>query len=193
MNTITKTGYWSWPALLLATTLAAQDVLPDLHVPNSAGRMVDLTAVQLIKAEPDGLRVSHSTGMTKVPYEFLPADLKLKYGFDPSEAHQYRETVTVRATLAAAVAETPSPESVQPITPTPSAPVAGYCTPKISSVRSRFTLSRSTYNTPSCRPGASGFPPARPAPIVLLVKDNSQVAVGNAEGFSATTAKSGGR
>lgn len=42
------------------------------------------------KVDPDGLRILHSDGAAKIPYEELPADLQKKYAFDPAKAAAFR-------------------------------------------------------------------------------------------------------
>jgi hypothetical protein len=89
--------------VLLAPFARAQSNLPDLRVQNSGGTVVNLHEVRLLRVEPDGLRVAHSAGMAKVPYELLPAELRAKYRFNATTAQEHR-TNTAAATAAAAAA-----------------------------------------------------------------------------------------
>jgi hypothetical protein len=99
--------------LLLATGLAANDPLPDLRV-STPGGIMTIRQVKLMRVEPDGLRVMHASGMAKVPYEMLPADLQAKYGFNDQAAQEQR---------AAAVAPPPAPVAAAPA-PAGTAPAA---------------------------------------------------------------------
>jgi hypothetical protein len=77
--------------LLFAARALAGDVLPLLKTVNAAGTLIELRDVHIVKVEADGVRVMHSSGTAKVPFERLPEDLQLKYGFDPAKAYQSRE------------------------------------------------------------------------------------------------------
>jgi len=44
-----------------------------------------------IRAEPDGILIYHSSGLTRIPSERAPKDLLAKLNFDVSEAKSYRE------------------------------------------------------------------------------------------------------
>lgn len=79
------------PLLLLAARVWAGDNLPILKTVNAAGTLIELRDVKIVKVEADGVRVMHSSGTAKVPFERLPDDLQAKYGIDPSKAYQYRE------------------------------------------------------------------------------------------------------
>lgn len=46
---------------------------------------------EVVKVEPDGLRILHSAGAAKIPYEQLPATLLKQYSFDPAKAKEFRE------------------------------------------------------------------------------------------------------
>lgn len=48
---------------------------------------------QVMKVEPDGLRIMHSSGMAKILHEELPKEIKEKYSFDAEKAEQYRLSV----------------------------------------------------------------------------------------------------
>jgi hypothetical protein len=89
------------PLLMLAAPAWAGDVLPVLKTVNAAGTLIELRDVKIVKVEADGVRVMHSSGTAKVPFERLPDDLQLKYGFDPSKAYQYREAAQASASAGA--------------------------------------------------------------------------------------------
>lgn len=48
------------------------------------------TAAEVTKLEPDGLVITHSSGIARIPYEKLPEDLQKTFRFDPAQAHAYR-------------------------------------------------------------------------------------------------------
>lgn len=106
------------PLMLLAMNANAGDVLPNLRVPNAGGTMMELREVRVMRVEPDGLRVMHSMGMAKVPYEALPEDLRLKYGINSSDAQKHREEAQ------APVATTTPAKPKTPATGRAAAPVA---------------------------------------------------------------------
>jgi hypothetical protein len=96
------------PLLLALTMLAApamaNEVIPVLKTANAAGTLLELRDVRVMKVEPDGLRVMHSTGTAKVPFERLPDDLLAKYGITADGAKQHRtegQPATGTATAAA--------------------------------------------------------------------------------------------
>jgi hypothetical protein len=108
-------------ALLLATGLVASDALPDLRVSTPGGTM-HIREVKLMRVEPDGLRVMHSTGMAKVPYEMLPADLQAKYGFNDVAVKEHRAAAAAPqqpAVVAAAPTAVPAPAAPQYARPAP--------------------------------------------------------------------------
>lgn len=76
---------------LVAVVSAAVDALPDLTIPTSSGGELRITGVTLVKAEPDGLKVMHSGGMAKVPFEFVPPELHAIYGLSAERAKAHRE------------------------------------------------------------------------------------------------------
>lgn len=45
----------------------------------------------VLKVEPDGLKIEHADGITKIPMEQLPPELAAKYKFDPAAAKAHRE------------------------------------------------------------------------------------------------------
>lgn len=105
------------PILMLATHAWAADVLPVLRTSNAAGTPLELRDVRIVRVEPDGVRVMHSTGTAKVPYERLPEELQIKYGFDPTKANQHREQTKAQAeTAALAQASVSAPSGVVPAT-----------------------------------------------------------------------------
>lgn len=76
-------------SLLLAftATLIAEDII---LVNGSVLKNAKITRV-----EPDGLRVMHADGISKVPHESLPAELKAKYNFDGSKADSFRKQTEI--------------------------------------------------------------------------------------------------
>jgi hypothetical protein len=158
--------------LLLATRLTAQVSLPDLRVQNAGGTVVEIHDVKLLHVDPDGIRVLHSAGSAKIPYELLPDDLQSKYGFNADKAQQHRDEVTAArqtaaaAAVAAAAASAPQPQAqlsstsvtfpvvASTSTAASAAPTRrtslGYSLPAIGSTYSS-SRSRSRYNySPSC-------------------------------------------
>src|SRR5690242_11219291 len=79
--------------LFLATRLAAQVELPDLRAQNAGGTVVEIHDVKLLHVDPDGIRVLHSAGSAKIPYELLPDDLQARFGFNAVKAQLHREVV----------------------------------------------------------------------------------------------------
>lgn len=50
-----------------------------------------LKNARISRVDPDGLRVVHDEGMTKIPMENLPPALKEKYSFDTGKADMFRD------------------------------------------------------------------------------------------------------
>jgi len=75
--------------LLCLFTVAAnaQDKPADITLLN--GKI--LKNARVSRVDPDGLRIVHDDGLTKVPMEDLPPALKEKYSFDSQKADQFRE------------------------------------------------------------------------------------------------------
>ena len=48
------------------------------------------TAAEVINVEPDGLVITHSSGISRIPYEKLPQDLQKTFQFDPAQAQAHR-------------------------------------------------------------------------------------------------------
>jgi hypothetical protein len=65
----------------------------------------------VLKVEPDGLKIEHSDGITKIPMEKLPPDLAAKYQFDPAKAKAFREKKAADAKAADAKAA----EAMKPV------------------------------------------------------------------------------
>jgi hypothetical protein len=83
--------------VLLALLLGAssllqgeQAVIPELRIPDGFVGDRVLKNVRIMKMEPDGLRLSHDAGISKIPYEALPESLREKFKFDPIAASAYR-------------------------------------------------------------------------------------------------------
>jgi hypothetical protein len=91
--------------LVLASSALANDLIPVLKTTNAAGTLLELRDVRVMKVEPDGLRVMHSSGTAKVPYERLPDELLAKYGIDSSKAREHRAEVQARTAAAPAAAQ----------------------------------------------------------------------------------------
>ena len=81
------------PIALLAATLtlaAAQDPPAKLFtLTTTAGRTY--SGATITKVEPDGLRVTHESGTAKIPFEKLPEELRIKYGYDPAKAAEFKK------------------------------------------------------------------------------------------------------
>jgi len=56
---------------------------------------------EIVKVEPDALRIIHADGAARIPYEKLPASLQKQY-FDPAKVEAYRQQVA-EAQQAAAI------------------------------------------------------------------------------------------
>lgn len=80
--------------LVLDVTKAKQ-VGDILQFENAVYPMV-LKGYSIMKREPDGLRIAHASGISKVPYELLPAALTKDEPFDPAVALRYREEQRAR-------------------------------------------------------------------------------------------------
>jgi hypothetical protein len=139
--------------VLFASGVMAQDKLPDLRIQNSGGTVMNIQDVKLLRVEPDGLRVLHAAGTAKVPYELLPEELHVKYGFTAAKAQEHR------AVAAAAPA--------QPATPSPARAPASYAAAASAGRRTSTTTSPSytspsvtrrvpTTTAPSCSTGTCG-------------------------------------
>lgn len=107
--------------MLLAVNASAADVIPSLRAPNAGGTMMELREVRVLKVEPDGIRVMHSMGMAKIPYESLPEELRAKYGISSSSAQKHREETQAAATEAAPLKDSPAKVSATPAAATASA------------------------------------------------------------------------
>jgi CubicO group peptidase (beta-lactamase class C family) len=49
------------------------------------------SGAEVVKVEPDGLVISHSSGIARIHYEKLPPDLQKVFQFDPAEAKAHRD------------------------------------------------------------------------------------------------------
>jgi hypothetical protein len=79
---------FSLPALLPAQEGASADVIT---FPKPGGT-ITLRNCVITKIEPDGVRVTHSAGTAKVPYEHLPEAWKTAIPYDATAAQAYRLT-----------------------------------------------------------------------------------------------------
>lgn len=83
-----------WPVLLpcfwILPAAAAEKPLPFFNdLPLKDGRKLE--KVQVLKVEPDGLRVEHTHGVGKVPMEVLPADVLKRFNLNEADAANWRE------------------------------------------------------------------------------------------------------
>lgn len=79
-------------AILVVSLAQAGDKLPDLTIPKPGG-FTTITGVEVLKVEPDGLRVLHSSGTAKVPFTSLSKELQVKYGYDSEKAKEFSKAV----------------------------------------------------------------------------------------------------
>jgi hypothetical protein len=49
-----------------------------------------MPAAEVTRVEPDGLVITHSSGIARIPYEKLPHDLQKTFQFDPAQAQAHR-------------------------------------------------------------------------------------------------------
>lgn len=74
--------------LLSLTNFAfAVDTYPSLST--KKGREYKIVTVTAV--EPDGLRIRHESGTTKIPFEELTVEIQKKYAYDPSAADAHRK------------------------------------------------------------------------------------------------------
>lgn len=73
--------------------LQAPVVLDGKVIPEMSG----YTSVTIRNVEPDGLRVMHDTGISKIPIENLTEEQRAKYGITMDGAAQYRKQVAANA------------------------------------------------------------------------------------------------
>jgi hypothetical protein len=79
--------------LILATFAFAVDTYPSLST--KKGR--EYTAVTVLAAEPDGIRIRHESGTAKIPFADLPLEIQRKYNYDPVAAEQYKKESEARS------------------------------------------------------------------------------------------------
>lgn len=61
---------------------------------------------EITAREPDGVKIHHASGITKIPYELLPSELTKDAPFDPVAAKTYRDAQNAaRAKVDAAIAK----------------------------------------------------------------------------------------
>lgn len=78
------------PCLWMPAAALAQDTLPCLsELTLRDGRK--LTKVQVLKVEPDGLRVEHTDGIGKLTLEVLPAEVAKRFNLSEVSAAEWRE------------------------------------------------------------------------------------------------------
>lgn len=104
--------------LLLACPLAAQvgATADTITIPRGLEPLV-LRECKVTKLEPDGVRVMHSTGFAKVPWEHMPEAWKAGMHYDPAAAAEYRQKA-----VRAAVAPEITPEATVPAEAQPKLP-----------------------------------------------------------------------
>ena len=73
--------------LILSTVGASHSFAEDMTL--SSGRV--LRNAKVLKAEPDGVKIMHDDGITKVPYDGLPAGLREKYNYNPAQAEAFKQ------------------------------------------------------------------------------------------------------
>lgn len=92
--------HWLILFCFIATICRADDLALNLAAGKQVGELVQFedTAYphvfrdyKVLKREPDGIRISHSTGFSKIPYELLPEELTKDQPFDPVAAKAYRD------------------------------------------------------------------------------------------------------
>lgn len=69
--------------------LAEAQTFPELRT--EKGRI--FTQVKVLAIEPDGLRLQHDAGVSKVPFAELPEPLRQKYPYDPLQAAAFAKAV----------------------------------------------------------------------------------------------------
>jgi hypothetical protein len=83
-----------------------------LHLAAAAGLALDIITTDgkfyqgcaITQVEPDALRITHSNGAARIPYDNLPAALQKQY-FDPAKVAAYRQQLEEARRVAAAKAE----------------------------------------------------------------------------------------
>jgi hypothetical protein len=96
----------------IVARVAALGFLSVVH--NGAARDLQTTTgvvykdAKITRSEPDGLTISHATGVAKVPFVELPADIQRKYHYDPARAAEYQ----TREHLRTAARGTPTRQNI---------------------------------------------------------------------------------
>jgi hypothetical protein len=72
-------------ALFVAGVVFASDIITR---DGKTYKHAKITAV-----DPDGLRITHSTGVTKAPFDNLPDDIQKQYHYDPAKVAAWRRAV----------------------------------------------------------------------------------------------------
>ena len=86
--------------------------------PDSAARAMQLgevrldgetyAAAEVTRVEPDGLVITHSSGIARIPYEKLPHDLQKTFQFDPAQAQAHRAKKAEEKQATRLAAQTPN-------------------------------------------------------------------------------------
>ncbi|MBX7210663.1 MAG: hypothetical protein K1X78_20315 [Verrucomicrobiaceae bacterium] len=71
--------------------IPSSEIIAELRVPSGGIKGDDVyRQVHILTVEPDGLKISHEAGTSKIGYEKLPVELRARYKFDPAAAAEYR-------------------------------------------------------------------------------------------------------
>ena len=102
----------SWLALVLAHGAIAPKAAA-IDITTSAGVKYEHATVTGV--DPDGLRITHSYGVTKIPYEQLPTYLKARYHFDTATVAAFRRAEERKRRAASLSATSPPLNSPPPV------------------------------------------------------------------------------
>jgi hypothetical protein len=117
---------------------------------------------KVTRVDPDGLSVTHSTGVTRIPFEDLPKSLQQQYHYDPSKAAAYRKTIEDRDKLAAAAA--PLQRADGAAAQTQHQPAASSPTAPTDSVRKQQLADRANAELTIPSPSPTESPTPKPMP-----------------------------
>jgi hypothetical protein len=73
--------------VVLAISIEATASAEDVRTTNGH----EYKDAQISRVEPDGIVITHSAGIVKIPFTELPRDSQKKYGYDPEKAQAYAE------------------------------------------------------------------------------------------------------
>lgn len=77
--------------ILLALALSSPAIAEDITLANG----VVLKNAKITRVDPDGLRIMHDDGISKVSHESLTPELKAKYNFDSEKAESFRKQTEI--------------------------------------------------------------------------------------------------